>query len=124
MYAIFRKGGRQYRVEVGSELDLERLPHEVGDKVEFEEVLLLGDDKKTKIGKPLVKNAAVKATVVEQYRGKKIIVWKYKPRKGYRRKYGHRQYYTRLRIDDIVPPKASASKAKSAKTSEETSKDE
>jgi large subunit ribosomal protein L21 len=108
MYAIFRAGGRQYRAEIGGELNLERLPYEVGEKVDFKEVLLLGNGPQTAIGKPLVKGAMVKATVVEQFRGKKIIVWKYRPRKRYRRKQGHRQYYTRLRIDDIVPPKAKA----------------
>jgi large subunit ribosomal protein L21 len=106
MYAIFRSGGRQYRAEIGAELHLERLPNKVGEKVSFKEVLLLSDGSKAEIGKPLVKGATVKATIVEQFKGKKIIVWKYRPRKRYRRKYGHRQYYTRLRIDDIVPPKA------------------
>jgi large subunit ribosomal protein L21 len=111
MYAIFRAGGRQYRAEIGGELNLERLPYEVGATVDFKEVLLLGDGPQTAIGKPLVKGAMVKATVVEQFRGKKIIVWKYRPRKRYRRKQGHRQHYTRLRIDDIVPPKAGAAEA-------------
>ena len=106
MYAIYRAGGRQYLAEIGGELNLERLPYEVGEKVDFKEVLLLGNGPQTAIGKPLVKGAMVKATIVEQFKGKKIIVWKYRPRKRYRRKQGHRQYYTRLRIDDIVPPKA------------------
>jgi len=111
MYAIFRAGGRQYRAEIGAELNLERLPHQVGDKVDFDEVLLIGDGAQTRIGKPLVEGAVVRATVVEQFRGKKIIVWKYRPRKRYRRKQGHRQYYTRLRIDDIVPPSAQVAEA-------------
>jgi large subunit ribosomal protein L21 len=112
MYAIFRSGGRQYRAEIGTELNLERLPHEVGDKIEFKDVLLVKNGGKAQIGKPLVKGALVKATIVEQFRGKKIIVWKYRPRKRYRRKQGHRQYYTRLRIDDIVPPKGAAAEPK------------
>ena len=114
MYAIFRAGGRQYRAEIGSQLNLERLPNKVGDKVDFKEVLLVGDGARTEIGKPLVKGAMVKATIVEQFRGKKIVVWKYRPRKRYRRKQGHRQYYTRLRIDDIVPPKAKVAEAAKA----------
>ena len=117
MYAIFRSGGRQYRAEIGSELNLERLPQQVGDKVKFDEVLLLGDGSKTKIGTPVVKGAAVNATVIEQFKGKKIIVWKYRPRKGYRRKYGHRQYYTRLRIDDIMPPKPETKESTAKKSS-------
>ena len=113
MYAIFRSGGRQYRAEIGAELNLERLPYEVGGKVDFKEVLLIGDGPITQIGKPLVKGAVVAATVVEQFKGKKIIVWKYRPKKRYRRKQGHRQYYTRLRIDDIVPPKSKSADATS-----------
>lgn len=112
MYAIFRSGGRQYRAEIGSELNLERLPYEVGDKVDFDEVLLVKNGGQAAIGTPLVKGAVVKATIIEQFRGKKVIVWKYRPRKRYRRKRGHRQYYTRLRIDDIVPPKGKAAEPK------------
>jgi large subunit ribosomal protein L21 len=106
MYAIFRTGGRQFRAEIGGEFNVEKLPHEVGDKIDFDEVLLIAGNGSPVIGKPLVKGAKVKATIVEQLLGKKIIVWKYRPRKRYRRKYGHRQYYTRLRIDDIVPGKS------------------
>lgn len=111
MYAIFRTGGRQYRAEIGVEFNVEKLPHDVGDSVEFDEILLVADNGDTMIGTPLVKGAKVKAEVVGQLRGKKIIVWKYRPRKRYRRKSGHRQYYTRLRIEDIVPPKGKAAKA-------------
>ncbi len=103
MYAIIRTGGRQYRASAGDVIDVERLPYEVGDKVEFDEVLLVsGDDGKLRIGQPVVEGAKVEATVLEQFRGRKIIVWKYRPRERYRRKQGHRQYYTRLRIDRIV----------------------
>lgn len=112
MYAIFRSGGRQYHAEIGTELNLERLPNEVGDKIEFTEVLLVKNGGQAQIGTPLVTGATVNATVIEQFRGKKIIVWKYRPRKRYRRKQGHRQYYTRLRIDDIVPAKGKAAESK------------
>ena len=101
MYAIFRSGGRQYRAEVGQTVDVERLPHEVDDTIEIDDVLLVGGDDNTVIGQPVVEGATVKATVVDQFRGKKIIVFKYRQRTNYRRKYGHRQHYTRLRIDDI-----------------------
>ncbi len=102
MYAIIRTGGRQYRAEVGAEIDVERLPIEVGESFEIDEVLLLADGDQATVGTPLVEGAKVKATVVNQYRDRKIIVWKYRPKQRYRRKKGHRQYYTRLRIDEIV----------------------
>lgn len=101
MYAIFRSGGRQYRAEVGSTIDVERLPQDVDSQIEIDDVLLVSNGDTTTIGQPLVKGASVKATVVKQFRGKKVIVFKYRQRTNYRRRYGHRQYYTRLRIDDI-----------------------
>lgn len=101
MYAIIRAAGRQYRAEVGKIIDVDRLPHEVGDSIEIEDVLLVGDGDSTVIGQPLVEGATVRATIVEQFRGKKLLVFKYRQRTNYRRKQGHRHYYTRLRIDDI-----------------------
>lgn len=101
MYAIVRSGGKQYRAEVGATIDVDRLPQAVGDPVELADVLLVAGEADTLIGRPLVEGARVRATVVEQFRGKKIIVYKYRQRTNYRRKQGHRQYYTRLRIDDI-----------------------
>lgn len=102
MYAIIRTGGRQYRAEVGKTLDVERLPNEVDESFDIDDVLLIGDDDNTVIGQPQVDGAKVKVTVVEQGRGKKIIVFKYRQRTNYRRKRGHRQYYTRLRVDEIT----------------------
>ncbi|MFW5708752.1 MAG: 50S ribosomal protein L21 [Chloroflexota bacterium] len=101
MYAVIRTGGRQYRAEVGKTIDVERLPHEVDEQIIIDDVLLVGDGDKTVIGQPVVEGAKVNATVVEQFRGKKVVVFKYRQRTSYRRRYGHRQYYTRLRIDDI-----------------------
>lgn len=101
MYAIVRSGGKQYRAEVGATIDVDRLPQDVGESVELADVLLVADEAGAKIGQPLVEGARVSATIVEQFRGKKIIVYKYRQRTNYRRKQGHRQYYTRLRIDDI-----------------------
>jgi len=101
MYAIVRSGGKQYRAEVGATIDVDRLPQAVGDSVELDDVLLVTGEADTLIGQPLVEGARVRATVLEQFRGKKIIVYKYRQRSNYRRKQGHRQYYTRLRIDDI-----------------------
>jgi large subunit ribosomal protein L21 len=101
MYAVIRSGGRQYRAEVGKTLDVEKLPYDENQSIEIDDVLLIGDGEKTIIGQPRVEGALVKATVVKQFRGPKIIVFRYRHRTNYRRKTGHRQYYTRLRIDDI-----------------------
>jgi large subunit ribosomal protein L21 len=102
MYAIIRSGGKQYRAEVGSTLDVDKLKNEVGESIVINDVLLVGDEDSTVIGQPLVEGAAVKVTVVEQFRGKKIIVYKYNQRTNYRKKQGHRQSYTRLQIDEIT----------------------
>jgi large subunit ribosomal protein L21 len=102
VYAIVKCGGRQYRAEEGNSFIVEKLPYEVGQQIELDDVLLVSDGVSTSVGQPAVDGASVKATVVEQFRGKKIFVWKYRPRKRYRRRQGHRQYYTRLRVDEIV----------------------
>jgi large subunit ribosomal protein L21 len=101
VYSIIESGGRQYRAEEGHSFSVERLPYEVGDEVEFDNVLLIANDEQVAVGAPYLPGATVRATIVEQYRGKKILVWKYKPKNRYRRRAGHRQYYTRLRIDEI-----------------------
>ncbi|NWG16647.1 MAG: 50S ribosomal protein L21 [Chloroflexi bacterium] len=101
MYAVIRTGGRQYRAEVGQTIDVEKLPYAEEQSIEINDVLLIGDGEKTIIGQPCVEGALVKATVVRQFRGPKIIVFRYRHRTSYRRKTGHRQFYTRLRIDDI-----------------------
>jgi large subunit ribosomal protein L21 len=102
VYAIVESGGRQYRAEEGHSFSVEKLPYEVGEQIELANVLLFADDANIQVGQPSVSGVRVKATVVEQYRGKKIFVWKYKPKKRYRRRQGHRQNYTRLHIDEIV----------------------
>ncbi len=101
MYAVIRSGNRQYRAEVGKVIDVERLPNAVNDAIQITDVLLVGDDASTVIGQPNVDGAIVQATVVDQYRADKVIVFKYRQRTNFRRKRGHRQYYTRLRIDAI-----------------------
>lgn len=103
MYAIIRTGGRQFRAEEGAQIDVEKLPYEIGDTFEIDEVLLLADDDDITVGQPLVKGAKVEVTVLDQFRAKKVIVWKYKSGNRYRRKKGHRHYYTRLRVDKITP---------------------
>ena len=102
MYAIVESGGRQYRAEEGHTFSVEKLPYEVGDQVELGSVLLIADGDSVQVGRPTIDGATVKATVVQQYRGKKILVWKYRAKLRYRRRRGHRQDYTRLRIDTIV----------------------
>jgi large subunit ribosomal protein L21 len=101
MYAIVRTGGRQYRAEPGKVIDVEKLPVEAGATVNLEVLLVAPDDGDAVVGRPLVDGATVTATVVDHYRAKKILVWKYRPGLRYRRRKGHRQTYTRLRIDDI-----------------------
>lgn len=102
MYAIVRTGGRQYRVEPGAVIDVEKLPYEVGDAIELDEVLLVAEGEAVTIGQPLVAGASVKATIADQYRARKVRIWKYRPKQRYRRLKGHRQHYTRLHIDEIV----------------------
>ncbi len=100
-YAIIETGGKQYRVSVGDRLSVEKLPVADGETVTFDRVLLLGGDGDTRVGTPVVEGASVAATVEETYRGEKIVVFKYKPKKRYRRRNGHRQTLTRLNITAI-----------------------
>ncbi len=102
MYAVIETGGKQYRVSEGDAISVEKLPYEVGDEVEFERVLLVSGKEGVTIGQPIVKGAKVVATVEAEGRGRKILVWKYRPKQRYRRRQGHRQAYTRLRIEKIV----------------------
>jgi len=101
MYAVISTGGKQYKVAEGQTLRFEKLPGEVGKTVTFNEVLLFTDGEKSKIGTPLVTTAKVEGTIVEQGKAKKVIVFKYKRRKRYRRKRGHRQPFTAVKIDSI-----------------------
>jgi large subunit ribosomal protein L21 len=101
MYAVVETGGKQYKVSAGETIEVEKLPLKVGQQIELDRVLLLSDEK-VWVGDPTVEGAKVMATVVGQGKGKKVIVFKYKPRNRYRRKAGHRQTYTRLRIDKII----------------------
>ena len=102
MFAIIKSGGRQYKVSVGQTLEVNRLPVEVGSQLELKDVLLISDANTTMIGTPLVENAMVLATATREARGKKLIVFKYKSKKRYRHRRGHRQELTVLTIDDIV----------------------
>ncbi|MGD2104046.1 MAG: 50S ribosomal protein L21 [Anaerolineae bacterium] len=102
MYAVMKSGARQYRATAGDTIRVEKLPAEPGEQIELDEVLLIVDDDEVEIGRPTVAGAKVLATVVAQEKGPKITVFKYRPRKRYKRHAGHRQQYTRLRVDEIV----------------------
>jgi large subunit ribosomal protein L21 len=101
MFAIVKTGGKQYRVGPGDQIVVERIAGDVGTEVAIKEVLLIGGDGANTIGRPTVANASVVARIVQQPRGGKIIVFKKKRRKNYRRKHGHRQELTVLRIEQI-----------------------
>ncbi len=101
MYAIVNTGGKQYKIQQGDVLRVEKIPGEVGSPVSFDKVLMFSDGENFNIGRPVLDNVAVKGHIVDQGKGKKIIVFKYKRRKRYRRKLGHRQQYTEIKIDSI-----------------------
>ncbi len=119
MFAVIRTGGKQYRVSAGDELTVEKLSAEAGETVAFDEVLMLGGEQAS-VGTPLVEGAAVKAEVLEQTRGPKVLTFKKRRRKhGSKRIKGHRQHLTRLRVTEIVgggEGKKAAAKPKAKKT--------
>lgn len=102
MYAVIDTGGKQYKVQEGQFVDVEKIPQVVGEKVELDRVLLVADGKKVQIGQPTVKGAKVLATVAQQDKHRKVVIFKYRPRKRYRLKKGHRQSFTRLHVEKIV----------------------
>jgi large subunit ribosomal protein L21 len=101
MYAIIENGGKQYKAVPGTTIEVDRMQVEEGTEIDIDQVLLVADEDDIEVGMPTVNGAVVKARVLEHFKGRKIIVFKYKPRVRYRRKIGHRQQYTRLQIDDI-----------------------
>ncbi|MGD8251903.1 MAG: 50S ribosomal protein L21 [Desulfobacterales bacterium] len=101
MYAVVKTGGKQYKVQEGDVLRVEKLPGDVGSDITIDQVLLLADGESVSVGTPILAGAAVKAKIVDQDKAKKILVFKYKRRKRYRRKQGHRQPFTAIRIDSI-----------------------
>jgi large subunit ribosomal protein L21 len=113
-YAILQSGGKQYRAEEGQVIEVDRLAADEGSTVELEEVLLLVDGDKTQVGAPLVSGAHIKASVLEHIRGPKILVFKYKAKMRYRVRQGHRQDYTRLRVERIAAGGRTAAKKAAA----------
>lgn len=102
MYAVFNAGGKQYKASEGDVLYIEKLDAEAGSIVKFEEVLLVGNDGKVTVGDPFVKGAYVEATLDKSGKGKKVRIFKYKAKKGYRRRIGHRQPYSKITVKSVV----------------------
>ncbi|RLJ05269.1 MAG: 50S ribosomal protein L21 [Candidatus Aenigmatarchaeota archaeon] len=101
MYAVIRTGGKQYKVKPGEEDRVEKLDGKVGDQIYFDDVLLVSKEDKVTVGSPVLKNARVAARITRHGRGPKIVIFKYKRRKGYRKKQGHRQDFTGVKITEI-----------------------
>jgi len=102
MYAVFQTGGKQFRAEPGTKLRVPSIQAEPGDKITFDEVLLAGGEGDVQVGTPVVEGASVTAEILRHGRTKKVIIFKRKRRKGYRRKQGHRQGFTEIRIDEVA----------------------
>jgi len=101
MYAVIKTGGKQYRVAKGDEVKVEQLEGEVGDEVAFDQVLLTSNGENVEVGQPFLENSKVVGRIARQGKDKKVVVFKYRKRKGYRRKKGHRQCFTLVRIEEI-----------------------
>ena len=126
MYAVIETGGKQYRVQEGDVITIEKLNAEVGETVTFDKVLVLGEGKDVKVGTPYV-DVAVTGSVVENGKGQKVIIFKYKAKKDYRKKQGHRQPYTMVKIESLggaAPKKAAKKEAPKAEAAAEPAKEE
>lgn len=104
MYAVVRTGGKQYRVSEGDDIRIEKIPGTVGEDVTFDDVLMIGGTDEVQIGKPVLSGATVAGRILEQDRHRKVIVFKFKRRKGFQKKQGHRQAFTRVQITGIQAP--------------------
>jgi large subunit ribosomal protein L21 len=124
MFAIIKTGGKQYKVAANDVIMIEKLTGASGDLIEFSDVLMMGQGESIKVGAPLVTNAIVRGTVLDQIRDDKVIIFKKKKRHNYRRKNGHRQYLTVVRITDILSDKSAAPKAKAQPAATVTAKQE
>lgn len=102
MYAVIKTGGKQYRVVAGEKIKVEKLVGDVGTKVTLDQILMLADGDKVTIGSPIVKGASIQATVLSHGRGDKVMIFKFRRRKHYRKTQGHRQSYTEIQIGDIA----------------------
>ena len=115
MYAVIKTGGKQYKVEAGATLKVEKLLGDVGSKVVIDKVLMINDGDTTTIGAPLVAGATVSATVLSHGRADKVMIFKFRRRKHYRKTQGHRQSFTEIQIGEILAAGQAASKAAAAK---------
>ena len=123
MYAVIESCGKQYKVAEGDVVFFEKLNSEAGDTVKFDNVVLVSDDKKVEVGAPYVKGVKVEGKVVSHGKGKKILVYKYKAKKNYRRKQGHRQPYTKVEITKIkMPTEKAEAKVEKAEVKETAAK--
>ena len=102
MYAVIKTGGKQYRVDPGKEVRVEKLDGKLGDPVTFDQDLMASDGENIKVGKPFLEETKVVGRITHQGKNRKILVFKYKRRKGYRKKMGHRQQFTQVKIDEIM----------------------
>ena len=118
MYAVIKTGGKQYRVVAGERLKVEKLVADVGATVTLDQVLMVADGAQTTIGSPIIKGATVNATVLSHGRGDKVMIFKFRRRKHYRKTQGHRQSYTEIQISDINATAKPAKAAKAAKAAE------
>jgi large subunit ribosomal protein L21 len=118
-YAIVESGGKQYKAMAGGTIEVDRLPQEAGDQVVLDRVLLYSDGSTVNVGTPTLEGAQVKATVVAQVKAPKVLVFKYRPKLRYRVKRGHRQHYTRLKVDSIELAKARKPRAKKSESQAE-----
>ena len=116
MYAILETGGKQYRVAEGDVITVEKLPGEAGEAIEFDKVLLLSDESGVKVGNPYIDSAKIFGEIVETGKGKKVIVYKYKSKKDYRKKQGHRQPYTMVEITSLTGKPAAKKTAEKEET--------
>ena len=118
MYAIVETGGKQYQVEEGRYVDIEKLEGDVDAKVTFDNIVMIVNGKKSKVGQPYVSGASVEGKILKQDKAKKIIVFKQRPKKGYRKKQGHRQEFTRVMISKIRTSAKKSSKEESTEAAE------
>jgi len=119
MYAVIKTGGKQYRVQEGDVLQVEKLNMEKGKKVAFDKILLIEDKENVLIGTPYIEDALVRAVVIDNFKEKKVIVFKKKRRKQYRKTRGHRQELTQIRIEEILPSKKDKPETKKTEKKEE-----
>lgn len=102
MFAIIQNGGKQYKVSIGQEIDIEKIPGETGDKIELKDIILIQKDDGTMLSGDRVKDVIVQATIVKEGKKDKVIIFKKRRRETYRKKFGHRQSFTRVKINDII----------------------